>query len=68
MTDKATAEGGTSLGGVRGHALPVNFEYCNANRAILQHLGKNSLFFSLIKIDMFKGIKELLYFFFIMCY
>ena len=31
--------------GVQGHAPPENFENCNANRAILQHLGKNSLFF-----------------------
>ena len=63
-TDKETAEGGTSLGrggGVQGHAPPENFENCSANRAILQHLGKNSQYFSLLKIDMFKGIKDLLY-------
>ena len=66
MTDKATAEGGTSLGG-SGDILPRKiFENCKANRAILQHLGKNSLFFSLLKIDTFKlkGTKELLYIFF----
>ena len=66
-TDKATAEGGTSLGGSGGMLPRKIFENCKANRAILQHLGKNSLFFSLLKIDMFKvnlGIKELLYIFF----
>ena len=53
-TDKATDEGGTSLGGSGGMLPRKIFENCKANRAILQHLGKNSLFFSLLKIDMFK--------------
>ena len=44
-TDKATAEGGTSLGGSEGMLPRKFFENCKANRAILQHLGKNSLFF-----------------------
>ena len=63
-TDKATAEGGTSLGGSGGMLPRKFFENCKANRAILQHLGKIH-FFSLLKIDMFKlkGIKERLYIF-----
>ena len=50
MTEDLLGGGGGGGGrkfsrGVRGHAPPENFENCNANRAILQHLGKNSLFF-----------------------
>ena len=65
-TDKATAEGVTSLGGSRGMlpqkiltiAMQIEAFYSIWTRII----------FSLLKIDMFKGIKDLLYrFFFIMC-
>ena len=43
--DKATAEGRTSLRGGPRACSPENCKNCNADRAILQHLGKNSPFF-----------------------
>ena len=69
-TDKATAEGGTSLGGSGGMLARKIFENSKANRAILQHLGKNSLFFLCWKLTCLnlKGQKNCFIYFFPMCY
>ena len=64
--DKATAEGKTSLRG-SGGMLPPKFLKIAMQIEPFYSIWARIHYFSLLKIDMFKGIKDLLYIFFSLC-